>query len=136
MKTRYRITCVLLGMVLFTACGNDRSKDEATERTPVAQPGETARVVEVTLSFIKPRFRPDPIQIAVGEPVRFKVSSADTRHRFVVEPLGIDVEVPQKSLNESVTTKVVTPSESGTFRVFCNIHARMPMEGTLVVTEK
>ncbi len=136
MKQRYWVACVLLGMVLFTACGKEESKDAATAPAPAGQQGETARVVEVTLSFTEPRFRPDPIEIKVGEPVQFKVTSADTRHHFVVELLGIDVEVPQKSLNEPVTTKAVTPTEAGTFRIFCSTHARMPMEGTLVISEK
>ncbi len=110
MKNRYWVTCMLLGAVLFTACGQEAAKDERTAPTSPEQQEESARVVELTLSFIEPRFRPDPIEIKVGEPVQFKVSSADTRHRFVVEPFGINVEVPQKSLNESVTTKVITPT--------------------------
>ncbi len=135
MEKRWWAACMLLRIVFFTACGNEASKDEATSTAPAEQQGQAARVVEVALWFVEPRFRPDPIEIKVGEPVQFKVSSADTRHRFIVESLGIDVEVPPKSLNESVTTKVVTPTEAGTFRVFCGIHARMPMEGTLVVSE-
>jgi heme/copper-type cytochrome/quinol oxidase subunit 2 len=72
--------------------------------------------------------------LKVGEPVQFKVTSADTRHTFIIEALGIDVEVPQQSLNETVTTRVVTPQAAGTFRVFCRIHERLPMEGTIEVT--
>ncbi|WP_179130961.1 cupredoxin domain-containing protein [Candidatus Entotheonella palauensis] len=117
------------------ACGNEASKDESPSTAPAEPEGQAARVIEVTLSFVEPRFRPDPIEIKVGEPVQFKVSSGDTRHRFVIEPFGIDVEVPQKALNESAITKVVTPTETGTFRMFCSTHARMPMEGTLVVVE-
>jgi len=91
-------------------------------------------VIEVTVAFIAPYFRPDPIVLKVGEPVQFKVTSADTRHTFVIESLGIDVEVPQKSLNETVTSKVVTPQAAGTLRVFCRIHERLPIEGALEVT--
>jgi plastocyanin len=126
--------CVLFGIVLLTACGNDVPdvpKDEATSTAPA---GQAVRVVDVTLSFVEPRFRPDPLEIKIGEPVRFKVGSADTRHRLVIESLGIDVEVPQKSLNESVTTKTVTPTKAGTYRIFCSVHARMQMEGMLVVS--
>jgi plastocyanin len=126
---------MLVGVVLFTSCRSETPKEGAPSSTSAAQQGQAARVVEVTLSFIEPRFRPDPIEIRVGEAVQFKLSSADTRHHFVVEPLGINVEVPPKSANEAVTTGVVTPSEAGTFRIFCSVHARMPMEGTLVVSE-
>jgi heme/copper-type cytochrome/quinol oxidase subunit 2 len=73
--------------------------------------------------------------LQVGQPVQFKVSSADTRHFLVIEALGIELEVPQKSLNEAVTTTVVTPQEVGTFRMFCRIHARLPIEGTIEVRE-
>jgi heme/copper-type cytochrome/quinol oxidase subunit 2 len=84
---------------------------------------------------VTPRFQPDPIVVPVGKPIQFKVNSADTRHHFVIESLGIDMEVPQKSLDNSVTTPVVTPQETGTFRMYCRIHSRLPMEGTIVVSE-
>ncbi|WP_089940592.1 cupredoxin domain-containing protein [Candidatus Entotheonella palauensis] len=135
MKKACWAVCMLLAIGLLMACGNEASKDEDASPAPAEQQGQAARVVEVTLSFVEPRFRPDPVEIKAGEPVQFKVSSNDTRHRFVIEPFGIDVEVPQKSLNESVTTKVITPAEAGTFRMFCSTHARMPMEGRLVVSE-
>lgn len=135
MKKGRRVVCLLFGLVLFAACGNEVSNDEPGASDPAKSPGQAARVIEVTLSFIEPRFRPDPIEVKVGEPVQFKVSSADTRHRFIIETLGIDLEVPQKSMHESVTTQVVTPTEANTFRIFCSIHARMPMEGTLLVSE-
>ena len=135
MEKGYWTVYMLLGILLFTACGNEAPKDQATSASPSGQAGQSVGVVEVTLSFVQPRFRPDPIEIKVGEAVQFKVSSADTQHHFVVEPLGIDIEVPPKSMHESVTTKVVSSTEAGTFRMFCSVHARMPMEGTLVVSE-
>jgi hypothetical protein len=48
---------------------------------PTAQP---PRIIELTLAFIAPHFRPDPIVLRVGEPVQFQVSSADTRHSLVI----------------------------------------------------
>ena len=135
MMNRFGAICICVGIALFTGCGGDKPKQEDPKDAPAAQQGQAARVVEVTLAFIEPRFRPDPIEIKAGEPVQFKVSSADTRHHFVIEPLGIDVEVPPKSMSEGVTTKVVTPKEAGTFRIFCSVHARLKMEGKLVVTE-
>ena len=132
---------MVLGMCFLAACGkDDTSKERApTASSPATQqaapsPGRAPRVIEVTEAFIAPHFRPNPLLLKVGEPVQFKVTSADTRHTFIIEALGIDVEVPQKSLNETVTTKVVTPQAAGTFRVFCRIHERLPMEGSLEVT--
>jgi len=132
---------LVLGMCFLAACGRDDTPKERAPTAPSAvtqpaapSPGGSPRVIEVTVAFIAPYFRPDPIVLKVGEPVQFKVTSADTRHTFVIESLGIDVEVPQKSLNETVTSKVVTPQAAGTLRVFCRIHERLPIEGALEVT--
>ena len=73
--------------------------------------------------------------VQVGKPIQFRLSSADTRHTLVIEALGIEIDVPQKVLSDSVLTKVVTPQKSGTYRMFCHIHSRLLMEGTLVVSE-
>jgi len=134
---------VCLGLVLLglIACGRDDTPKESapTATAPTAQStpassGKVPQILDVTVSFVTPRFRPDPIVVPVGEPVQFRITSADTRHTFIIEALGIDVEVPQKSLDETVLTKVVTPQETGTFRITCRIHERFPMEGTLEVT--
>jgi plastocyanin len=133
---------VLLAMLCVAACSRDDTPEKpASTGTPgVTQqeaqpPAQAPRIIELTLAFIAPHFRPDPLVLQVGEPVQFTVSSADTRHFLVIEAFGIELEVPQKSLNEAVTTKVVTPQEVGTFRMFCRIHARLPMEGTLEVRD-
>ena len=132
---------IVLGMFFLAACGRDDTPKEQAPTAPstatqqaAPSPRGSPRVIEVTVAFIAPYFRPDPIVLKVGEPVQFKITSADTRHTFVIESLGIDVEVPQKSLNETVTTRVVTPPAAGTFRVFCRIHERLPIEGSLEVT--
>src|SRR5688572_16901550 len=98
-----------LGLLMATACGReDATQDTASPGAPAAiqapggQAGAAPRVVDVTMSFIEPRFRPNPMVIQVGKPVQFKVTSADTRHTFVIDALGIAVEVPQKSLDETV----------------------------------
>lgn len=127
---------VALGL---TACGQEKAAQDAVP-APAIEPaapasGEAPRVVEVQLSFIQPRFQPGPITVQVGKPLQFKLRSADTRHSFVIESLGIDVEVPQKSLGEDVTTKVVMPHKAGEYRIFCRFHSRMSMETTLVVSE-
>ncbi len=142
MRWRRLFIAALWCMLFLAACGgDDTAKQPATTGTPrSAQPpgqqsGRAPRVIELTLSFVAPHFRPDPIVLQAGEPVQFKVTSADTRHHLVIEPLGIDVAIPQRSLNETVTTNVATPQEVGTFRMYCRIHARLPMEGTLEVRE-
>jgi plastocyanin len=141
MQKRWLRIGMVLGLLWLTACGSDETAREPAPTAPAQtapaatpSPGVTPRVIDVTTAFVVPRFHPDPIVLKAGEPVQFKVTSADTRHTFIIESLGIDVEIPQKSLNESVTTKVVTPQEVGTLRVFCRIHERLPMVGTIEVT--
>jgi plastocyanin len=142
MKGRRVFVMVLLGMLCVTACSRDDTpqKPASTETPAISQqasqpPAQTPRIIELTVAFIAPHFRPDPLVLQVGQPVRFKVSSADTKHFLVIEALDIELEVPQKSLSEATTSKVVTPQEVGTFRLFCRIHARLPMQGTIEVRE-
>jgi plastocyanin len=132
------LIAALLGVLCLAGCGgDDTAKPPATTATqPPASPAERPpQVVDLTLAFVTPHFRPDPVVLRVGEPVQFKVSSADTRHFLVIEALGIELEVPQKALGQAVTTPVVTPQQVGTFRMRCRIHARLPMEGTVEIQD-
>ena len=132
---------IVLALLILVACRDDRADPAPTPSPPAADsqsPSSSdsqATVVDVTLSFVKPWFRPDPIVVEAGKPVRFKITSADTRHTFIIDAFNIDVEVPQKSLNETVTTPVITPPQPGTYRIYCRVHARLPMEGQLVVSD-
>lgn len=133
---------VCLGMLVLAACGRDDTTKEAAPAAPVTatppaalSPGGPVKVIDVTAAFVTPRFRPDPIVLQVGEAVQFRLTSADTRHTLVIETLGIEIDVPQKALNETVTTKVVTPQQAGTMRIFCRIHERLAMEGTIEVRD-
>ncbi|MGH8069810.1 MAG: cupredoxin domain-containing protein [Candidatus Entotheonellia bacterium] len=142
MKGQRVFVLVLLGMLCVTACSRDDTPQKpASTETPAitrqaSQPtAQAPRIIELTLTFIAPHFRPDPLVLQVGQPVQFKISSADTRHFLVIEAFGIELEIPQKSLNEAATSKVVTPQEVGTFRMLCRIHARLPMEGTIEVRD-
>ncbi|HEY7709085.1 MAG TPA: cupredoxin domain-containing protein [Candidatus Entotheonella sp.] len=140
-KWRWGVGAVL-ALLILVGCRDDRADPVQTPSPPAAadsQPTSSsdpqATVVDVTLSFVKPWFRPDPIVVEAGKPVRFKITSADTRHTFIIDAFNIDVEVPQKSLNETVTTPVITPQPPGTYRIYCRVHARLPMEGQLVVSD-
>jgi plastocyanin len=142
MKTWLARICAVLGMLFLVACGRDEAPQKSTTASPstpvqqaVSPSAEAPTVIDVTLSFVAPRFRPEHIVVSVGKPVQFKVTSADTRHHLAIEALSIDIAIPQKSLEESVTTAVVIPQETGTFRMFCRIHSRLPMEGTLQVAD-
>lgn len=142
MKGQRVFVFVLLGMLYVTACSREDTPEKpASPGTPTAtqqgaQPtAQAPQIIELTLAFIAPHFRPDPLVLQVGQPVQFTVSSADTRHFLVIEALGIELEVPPKSMNQAVTAQVVTPQAVGTLRMFCRIHARLPMEGTVEVRD-
>ena len=62
---------------------------------------------------------PEPIEVKVGEPVQFKITSLETEHTFTVEALGIDVLV---GIRETVLSEVVTPQTIGTFDIICKRH--------------
>jgi heme/copper-type cytochrome/quinol oxidase subunit 2 len=132
----------VLALLILVACRDDSADPAPTPSPPAtadSQPTSAsdsqATVVDVTLSFVKPWFRPDPIVVQAGKPMQFKITSADTRHTFIIDAFNIDVEVPQKSLGETVTTQVITPQPPGTYRIYCRVHARLPMEGQLVVSD-
>jgi plastocyanin len=140
-KWRWVVGAVL-ALLILVACRDDSADPAQAPSPPAAADSAStpasdsqAAVVEVTLSFVKPWVRPDPIEVEAGKPVRFKITSADTRHTFIIDAFKIDVEVPQKSLNETVTTPVITPQQPGTYRIYCRVHARLPMQGQLVVSE-
>lgn len=132
---------LLMGILFLSACGGGgaapKPAPEATQPAP-APPGSPqgkVRVIDVTLSFVPPRFQPDPIVLKVGEPVRFKATSINARHTFTIEELGVDVVVPQRALNQTVTTGVVVPQRAGDFLLFCREHTRQQMEARVIVTD-
>lgn len=137
----------LVGILFLVACGgggSDAGPETVATNTPAQASGQAAddttaaanaRVIDMTLQFVVPRFQPDPIVVKVGEPIKFVVNTLSARHTFTIDELGIDEEVPQPSRNVTVTTDVVTPQRTGDFLVFCRIHTRLPMEGRLIVTD-
>ena len=126
---------------VMAACGGGDGETElaqppAATSPPVPQQGrDEAQVIDLTMAFVPPRFQPGPITVKVGEPIQFAATSISGRHQLVIEELGIDVLVPQPSLNETALTDVVVPKNVGEFPVVCSIHTRIEMETTLVVTE-
>ena len=130
---------VLAGLI--AACGGGGGQAEPTSppaatSAPAQEAGQSeARVIDLTLAFVPPRFQPGPITVKVGEPIQFAATSISARHQLVIEELGIDVLVPQPSLNETAVTDVIVPQNVGEFPVICTIHTRINMETTLIVTE-
>ena len=119
------------------ASGDAASSNQAPDQSSqAAAPPEGVRVIEITTAFVVPRFQPDPIVLKVGEPVQFRITSADTTHTFTVTEIGVDEAVTQRLVGETAVSQVITPQTIGTFRVWCRVHLNAPkMEGVLQVVQ-
>ena len=135
----------LLIMTLLAGCGSDSSDAVPATPAPAQATSEVAggatslegvTVIDVVTAFVVPRFQPDPIVVKLGEPVQFRITSADTRHTFTITELDIDVQVTQKLIGDTAVTQVITPQQIGTFLIWCRIHTNAPtMEGFIQVEE-
>lgn len=103
----------------------------ALQEPPAA---EEPRVIEVETS--RYTFAPgkdEPIVVAAGETVTFRVTSLDVTHGFAIEGLHAGVEVPPGETVE-VTVRFGAPGEH---RIYCTVFcgADHPShKGTVVVT--
>ena len=147
---KYRLVAVFLlipAIVLIVACGGGGSDSAPAPNTntgptqAVQSPGGSAtaegvKVIDVVAAYVVPHYRSTPIVLKVGEPIQFKISSFDTRHTFTITELDVDVDITQKLIGETAVTQVITPQQTGTFRIWCRIHTNVPlMEGTVQVVE-
>lgn len=132
----------ILAIALLTACGGSSSDNAPAPKATTAPdsapqsgtPAEGVRTIVVQTAYVVPYYRSDPIVLKVGEPVQFSISSFDTRHTFTITELDVDVNITQKLIGETAVTQVVTPQQTGTFRIWCRIHTNVPlMEGTVEV---
>jgi cytochrome c oxidase subunit 2 len=92
------------------------------------------RVIEVVAKRFA--FEPDVIEVAVGEPVRLLVRSADGPHGFQVKKFKIGKEIPRGG--EPVTIDF-TPNAAGRFPILCSEYCgdgHEEMKGTLVVAAR
>ena len=77
-----------------------------------------------------------PAWLGVITAVKVKVSSGDTLHTFTIDELNVDEEVVQTLIGDAALTTVITPSQAGTFRIWCRIHTNVPlMEGVIQIVE-
>ena len=89
------------------------------------------RVVEITARRFA--FEPAEIQVAVGEPVRLIVRSADGVHGLEIKKLKVRKEIPRGG--DAVTINF-TAKEAGRFPILCSEYCgddHDNMRGTLVV---
>ncbi len=138
----------LFGLALMAACGGSGESPAPTaagetSQGPSESQGQTStvegvKVIDVLTAFVEPRFTPDPIVLKVGEPVQFRVISADTRHTFTVDELNVDLQIAQKLLGGTAISEVITPQTAGTFGLYCRIHKSVSyglMSGVIQVVD-
>ena len=135
---RAAVALMLPLLLLMAACGGGSDSNLASTATgapaqDASQPAgnattvEGVRLIEVLAAFVEPRYTPDPIVLKAGEPVQFSITSADTRHTFTITELNIDVPVNQKLIGGAAVSQVITPQQTGTFRLWCRIHENAPV---------
>jgi cytochrome c oxidase subunit II len=89
----------------------------AAVATVHADEGLQPRVINITVS--KFQITPNHITLRKGEPVTLTLTSNDRAHRFLLQALKIDTNIPFAR-----TTEVrVTPQVAGTFKAICH-HCR------------
>ena len=134
---KFAILPPALILTLLMACGGGTS-DTGPAPTATIAPAtqEGVRLIEVVAAYVAPHYQPGPIVLKVGEPVQFKISSADTLHTFTIDELNVDEEVVQTLIGEAALTAVITPGQAGTLRIWCRIHTNVPlMEGVIQIVE-
>ena len=128
----------VLAIALLSACGGSGG-DSGPVQSTVAAPQQVeagVKVVEVFAAYVVPHYAPDPIILKVGEPVQFNITSRDTQHTFTINGLGIDLDIPQRLRGGNAITRVVTPTQAGTLRIWCRIHTNVPlMEAVIQVVD-
>ena len=118
--------------VTLTACA---PPDEAPPVDPPPIFNEVALSIEVEARAN--RFSPDDIQVPLGEPVQFVVTSVDEFHTFTVkvdadDPIDLfNLEVPAGETREMVWTF----EEPGEYYLYCIPHEAFGMVGTITVTD-
>ncbi len=97
----------------------------------MAAPPPEPRVIEITARRFT--FEPAEIEVAVGEPVRLMIHSADGVHGFEVKKLKVNKMIPRGG--EAVTINF-TAKEAGRFPILCSEYCgddHDNMRGMLVV---
>jgi cytochrome c oxidase subunit 2 len=102
---------VWIGVVALSVAGVARPA-HAQQGPPAAAPA--ARVITITAKRFE--FTPKEITLKKGEPVTFRVTSADVTHGFFQKDLGIDLDVEPGKVAE-VT---ITPRNVGNYTIICD----------------
>lgn len=136
---------VMLSNVSVT--GMTTAEEDTAEQAPTAQPPteqqedegqQVDREIDVVARNY--RFEPgtnQPIQIQAGQTVRFNLSSPDVYHTFTIKR-SEDASERLFSLDVypgDPVSGVWTPSEAGSYYLFCIPHEGLGMVGTIEVTE-
>jgi len=135
---------VMLSNVGVTEIGdadlsNDSSSDEMQQMSAEQEPDEGQGVdQEIDVVARNFAFEPgteEPITVTVGQKVRFNVESTDVFHTFTIkrtEDAESDLFNIEVFADES-SSGVWTPSEPGTYYIYCKPHEGLGMTGTIEV---
>ena len=124
--------------VLAAACGGGGDGPTATPRpaptnTPAAAtispPSGGGEVVNITQTENPYVFIPDTYDLALGKTYTLKFVPTNEFHTFNVDELGIEIFI---NVGESVQQDI-TPTEAGTFKLYCVPHQGLGMVGEIRV---
>lgn len=79
-------------------------------------------------------FKPNELEVEVGQPVKIVLTSVEGMHDFVIDEFNAKTTVAKAGETVEVT---FTPTKAGEYKFYCSVgeHRAQGMEGTLIVEE-
>lgn len=111
--------------VLLAACGGSDSEEPATGSASKPAATEAAAGNRVEIKAFQ--FKPDPLEVEVGDEVTF-VNLDSTTHDVTSKELGVAETLKGKNAETKITF-----DKAGTFKYVCTLHSGPGMRGQVVV---
>ncbi|WP_320047961.1 cupredoxin domain-containing protein [uncultured Ilyobacter sp.] len=127
-----RILWVILTIFILISCSgkNDERKINPDDHKVIGEIIDGARVIEV--EAYRFAFEPDYIVVNAGEKVTLNFTTRDVTHGFMIEKMGIDVNINPGE----ISTIEFTPEKSGIYKFRCSVpcgSGHKAMVGYLIV---
>ncbi len=110
--------------LLLAACGGSESEKAAT---PASKPAAAAEPAGNRVEIKAFQFKPDPIEVKVGDEVTF-VNLDATVHDVTIKELDVADKLDGKDSKTEITF-----DEAGTFKYVCTLHSGPGMRGEVTV---